>query len=93
MSFFDIIVEDIIVILFPIMSILLIKAYAGSVGKNNKNILIDIANFSSLFLLVEYCHTDLTYDVVLVNIPLVVSILYNRKLSSVVLAFFLMIFN
>ena len=93
MSFFDIIVEDIIVILFPIMSILLIKAYTGSIGKNNKNILIDIANFSSLFLLVEYCHTDLTYDVVLVNIPLVVSILYNRKLSSVVLAFFLMIFN
>lgn len=93
MSFFDILMEDIIVILFPIMSILLIKAYTKSIGKLNKDILIDIANFSSLFLLIKYCHTDLTYDVVLVNIPLVISILYNRKFTSVVLAFCLMIFN
>lgn len=93
MSFFDILMEDIIVMLFPIMSILLVKAYTKSIGEFEKDILIDIANFSSLFLLIKYCHTNLTYDVVIVNIPLVISILYNRKIASIVLALFLMMFN
>ena len=93
MSFFDTLMEDIIVMLFPIMSILLIKAYTKNIGEFGKDILIDIANFSSLFLLIKYCHTNLTYDVVIVNIPLVISILYNRKSASVLIALFLMIFN
>lgn len=93
MTFFDIFMEDIIVMLFPIMSILLIKAHTNSIGKISTDILIDIANFSSFFLLIKYCNTDINYDVVIVNIPLVISILYNRKTASVLLALFLMMFN
>ncbi len=93
MSFFDALILDIILIIFPVSSILLIKAYTNSVGKIGKNYLIDIANFSSLFLLMQYCDKSFAYTVLLVNMPFVISILYNRKWASILLAFILVGFN
>lgn len=93
MSFFDTIILDVILMIFPISSILLFKAYTKSIGKMDKSIFIDIANFFSLFLLIKYCNIDAPYAVMLVNVPFVISILYNRKSASVLFSFILIGFN
>ena len=93
MSFLDILVLDIILMIFPITMILLIRAYYRNSGKFSSDLLIDIANFTSLFLLIKYCHTTVVYDVLLLNIPLVISVIYNRKISTCIIAIMLVYFN
>lgn len=93
MSFFDTMILDVILILFPIISVLLLKAYYKNIGKINNDFLLDLANITSLFLLIKYYNKDITYDVLLVNMPLIISILYNRKYASIIIAIILIGFN
>lgn len=92
MSFFDNLILDIIFILFPISLILILRAHNTNVGKMNKDYLIDIANFSATFLLIKYSTFNATYDVLLVNIPFIISILYMRKIASCLLALGMVVF-
>ena len=94
MSFFDILILDTILILFPMICILIIKA--SSLNNNYKikdEILIDIANLSSLFLLIKYCNIDNSYMVLLANMPFITSVVNNRKYTSIIIAILLVIFN
>lgn len=90
MSFFDTLILDSILILFPISLILIINGCYE--GKTNKKILIDIANLTSFFLILKYDKCITTYDMILINIPFIISILYKRKLSSAVLSILIVIF-
>lgn len=93
MSFFDTIILSVIFMIFPISSILLFKAYTKSIGKINRDNLIDVANIVSTFLLIKYCNIEVSYAVMLVNVPFVISILYNRKYASILIAIILVLFN
>ena len=93
MSFFDIIILDIILTLFPIISTLIIKAHLTNQNKLSNPMFIDIANISSLFLLIKYCDYGNAYMVLLVNIPFIISVLYNRKISSIIILVALIVFN
>lgn len=90
MSFFDTLILDSILILFPISLMLIINGYYE--GKTNKNILIDIASLTSFFLILKYDKCLTTYDMLLVNIPFIISILYKRKLSSALLSVLIVMF-
>ena len=79
MSFFDTIILDSISILFPLIVVLILKAYYKNIGKVSNNNLLDVASISSLFLLIKFYNPSVPYDILLVNMPLVISILYNRK--------------
>ena len=50
MSFFDTIIFDSISILFPLIVVLILKAYYKNIGKVRNNNLLDVASISSLFL-------------------------------------------
>ncbi len=93
MSFFDTIILDVILILFPVTSILLLKAHYKNTRNLSKDFLIDIANMTSLFLLIKYYNFNITTDFLLINMPLIISILYNRKKASVAIAIIIIIFN
>ncbi|MBQ6546788.1 MAG: HAMP domain-containing histidine kinase [Bacilli bacterium] len=93
MSFFDTIVLDIILTLFPIICVLIIKANLINKSKISTKVLIDIANFTSLFLLIKYCDKNNAYMILLVNMPFVISILHNRKIASIIILIALIIFN
>ena len=93
MSFFDTIVLDVILIIFPVLAVTLLKAYYKNIGKLKKDTLIDIASITSLFLLIKYYNKEMPYDVFLVNMPIIISILYNRKHTTIVIALILIIFN
>lgn len=92
MSFFDILLLDIIFILFPIICILIIKSNVDEANNIKKDFLIDIANFSSIFLLIKY-GDPCPYSVLLVNIPFFISVVYNRKIATVIIACILFVFN
>ena len=92
MSFFDIIVLDIILTLFPMICILIVKAHSINQSKINSKILIDTANFTSLFLLMKYCDIKNTYMILLVNMPFIISILKSRKISSIIILAIIIVF-
>ena len=93
MSFFDTIILDSISILFPLIVVLILKAYYKNIGKVSNNNLLDVASISSLFLLIKFYNPSVPYDILLVNMPLVISILYNRKYTVVIISVILIIFN
>lgn len=94
MSFFDILILDIILILFPMICILIIKANClNNNCKIGNGLLIDIANLSSEFLLIKYCNIDNAYMVLLANMPFIISVINNRKYASTILAIVLVILN
>jgi len=92
MSFFDTLILDIIFILLPFSLILIFKGYTDNIKKVKQESLIDIANFSSIFLLIKYCNYETTYGLLIVNIPFIISLLYKRKKASIVLALIMIIF-
>lgn len=93
MSFFDTIILDVILIIFPVLAATILKAYYKNIGKLKKDTLIDIASITSLFLLIKYYNKEMPYDVLLVNMPIIISILYNRKHTTIVISLILIIFN
>lgn len=93
MSFFDTIILDVILIIFPVLAVTILKAYYKNIGKLKKDTLIDIASITSLFLLIKYYNKEMPYDVLLVNMPIIISILYNRKHTTIVISLILIIFN
>ncbi len=92
MSFFDVILLDIIFILFPIICVLIVKSNIDGANSLEKELLVDIANFSSLFLIIKYSDNS-AYSVLLANMPFIISILYNRKNATLIIAFVLVFFN
>lgn len=93
MSFFDSLVLDTILILFPIVCIIIIKANYLNVHKVKNEYLVDVANFISLLFLMKFCDTSNCYMVLLVNMPFIISVLHGRKLASTIIALVLIWFN
>lgn len=86
MSFFDAVILDVIFILFPSIVILILEANYKNFGEISKKYLIDIGNFVALFFLITYGNYENTYEIILLNIPFIISILYKRRLASIVIA-------
>lgn len=91
MSFFDTLILEVIIILLPICLIIILKGYSNNIKKIKQDYLIDIANFSTVFLLIKYSSFNTPYNILLVNIPFIISLLYKRRSASVVLAFLMII--
>ena len=79
MSFFDVLILDTILILSPLICVVLLKASIKSILHVDRDCLTDLANFTSIFLLIKYCDYSNAYSILLVNMPFVISVLYKRK--------------
>jgi len=87
MSFFDSIIINIIFILFPIGVYLVSVAHNNNLGKPTNKLLLDIANLSSIYLIIRYgILLDVSCCILFVNIPLLISILKRRTISSIVIS-------
>ena len=93
MSFFDILILGVILILFPMICVLIAKAYIKSTCNIDRDFLIDAANFSSFFLILKYCDLSSPYSILLVNMPFIISVIHNRKNAGIILALILIVFN
>ena len=93
MSFFDVLILSIVLILFPIICVFIAKAHIRNVCNLDKDFLIDIASFLSFFLLLKYGDFSSSYSTLLINIPFIILVIYNRKIAGIILAIGLIFVN
>ncbi len=94
MFFLEQIMFCLIVLLFPIFIYLIYIANGNKLSKGKKMLLLDIANFSALYMLIRY---QLVYDksiylFLFINVPLVISFLNKRYFASAILSVVIVIY-
>ena len=94
MSFYDGLVINIILVLFPIFIFLLYVAYSNNIKniKNNK-IIFDVICLSSIFLLIKFrYYFPNPMFLLLINIPLVLCFIRKRYLFSIIITIIIIIY-
>ena len=83
MYLFDKALIALIYLLFPILSYLIYVAYIRNLDKNEKEIFLELALFSSLFLMIRYVDkTNYLYSMSLFNIPLLILYIKDKPYSA-----------
>lgn len=85
MSFFDVLIVDLALILAP-FSVLFMFKLSKSINKLEENYLLDIVCFFIFFLLIKYSNYSNNYGIIILNIPLIIAYLYKRKLAALFLS-------
>lgn len=85
---------SIILILFPLMCYIIYLGEYKQDNKNNKNLFLDLALFTSLYLYIKYIIGVENYNmIILMNIPLLISIVKDRHITTIFLSIFIIIIN
>ncbi len=87
MSFFDLILLSVMILIFPLVLSLVLIAYFSDFNNNQKLIIFDIACLSSTYLIIKYnIYFNNPLFMLLVNIPFLVSIFNKRLVIAFVIA-------
>ena len=94
MSFYENLFIDVILILFPIFIYLLYVAYSNNVEKRRNELFFDFVNISTFYILFR-CRVYFEDSIYLLffNIPLVLSYLKKRNITSLVLSLLIVIYT
>lgn len=83
---------SIILILFPLMCYIIYIGEYKEKNKKNRNIFLDLALFTSLYLYIKYIIDVENYNmIILMNIPLLISIVKDRHLTTIILSIFIIV--
>ena len=94
MSFYDSLFIDVVLILFPIFIYLLYVAYSNNVEKSKNELFLDFINISTFYILYKCkIYFEDSIYMLFLNIPLVLSYLKKRNLSSLVLSLLIVIYT
>ncbi len=94
MSIFGGVITNTVYILFPLTVYIIYTAYTRNLDKKEKGLFLELALYSSIYMLIRYGVMFKTiYPALLFNIPLVISFIKNQKTSSFIIAFILILFN
>ncbi len=94
MSIFEGIIINIMYILFPLTVYLIYTAYTKNLDLKEKSIMLELALYSSLYMLIRYGVMFKTiYPVLLFNIPLLISYIKNKTTTSLIISLTLIIYN
>ncbi|MBQ3469215.1 MAG: HAMP domain-containing histidine kinase [Bacilli bacterium] len=94
MQLFETIILTSIYILFPIMAYLLYIVYTKNLDINERKELLELALLSSIFLLVKLHNKDLwIYQLLLINVPLLVAYLKKRKDLSIIISIIVIVLS
>ncbi len=78
---------NVILILFPLMGYIIYLGQYNEKSSKNKNTYLDLALFTSIYFYTKHEMIFQRYNLfILVNIPLIIAIIKNRKLVSLLLA-------
>ena len=83
MSFIQSIILNSILLIFPLLIYLLYQVYSKTLNKEKNELYLDAALVSSFYLIIEYGSNDYMM-LLLINIPLILSYLFKRKLSTTI---------
>ena len=94
MSFYDSLFIDVILILFPVFVYLLYVAYSNNIEKSKNELFFDFVNLSTFYILYK-CRIYFEDSIYLLflNIPLVLSFIKKRNITSFVLSIFIVIYT
>lgn len=94
MSIFGGIIINATYILFPLTIYLIYSAYTKNLDLKEKSIILELALYSSLYMLIRYgIMFKSLYPALLFSLPLTLSILKSKKTTSFIIAFILILFN
>lgn len=88
---FDIILLNAVFIVVPVLVYLLYIVYENVIGKKGNDLFLAFAIFSSLYFIIKYS-TYFDYPVDIINILLLLSMMKNKKRTSIVLGIFIAIY-
>lgn len=88
---FDIILLNAVFIVVPVLVYLLYIVYENVIGKKGNDLFLTFAIFTSLYFIIKYS-TYFDYPVDIINILLLLSMLKNKKRTSIVLGIFIAIY-
>ena len=93
MNLLDGMVENAIYLLFPILVYLIYVSYIRNLDKEEKDIFLEFALFTSLFLMIRYGKREnYLYNMALFNIPVLIAYLKKKNLMAILLSIILIIF-
>lgn len=86
---------NIIILLFPLTCYIIYlgqNKYSSRKDKQNKDLFLDLALLTSLYLYIKYVINTNNYNmIILMNIPLLISIIKERKVTTIILSIFIII--
>lgn len=86
---------NIIILLFPLTCYIIYlgqNKYSSRKDKQNKDLFLDLALLTSLYLYIKYVINTNNYNmIILMNIPLLISIIKERKVTTIILSTFIII--
>lgn len=88
---FDIILLNAVFIVVPVLVYLLYIVYENVIGKKGNDLFLTFSIFTSLYFIIKYS-TYFDYPVDIINILLLLSILKNKKKTSITLGIFIAIY-
>lgn len=87
MDLFETIIINVIFIIFPLTFCLLYQSYNQTLNKEKNDLFLDMALFSSFYLLLRFGLKMATFPpLLLFNIPLIIAFVKNRKIDIVLLS-------
>ncbi len=94
MSFYENLFVDVVLILFPIFIYLLYVAYSNNIEKSKNELFFDFINLSAFYLLYRYkMYFEDSIYLLFLNIPLILSYLKKRNISSLILSILLIVYT
>lgn len=89
----EVILLNLIYILFPIFCYLIYVTYQKTVGKKINNLFLDLSLLSSMYLLLKYgAFSNNLYNIMLLHIILIIAFCKKRHIVYIFLSFYLIIY-
>lgn len=94
MNFFELTLLNIILIFFPLLLYLIYVAYSSNIDKQENNIFLELALFSSLYLICRFGRNIGTEmpNVLIMNVPLVIAYIKKRHVGILFISVFLIFY-
>lgn len=93
MNFFEIIILDIMFIIFPLLIYLFFEAHRQNLDKKESNLFFELAILSSIYLTIKFgANNFIKHSFILLNVPLIISYLKNKDKLGVLVSIILVIY-
>lgn len=82
-------ITNLIYLLFPLMLYTIYISYITTFNEDEKDIYLDLSLFTSLILMMRFADKDEISQLMLMNIPLLIAFLKDKKLTALIISFLL----
>ena len=93
MTIIENLVQLSIFLTYPLTIYLIYVAYMNNMDLKEKNLFLDFALLSSLFLITKYINNKSLYSLLFYNIPLIIAYLRKKKITAIILSLVIIYFT